>query len=147
MAAAGVGHACKRTADAIASARSQAEFTAPVHVAICPGAAAVPDAGRTGGLGDCIARLVTAFIWKSDRSLREQSAVHGCSSVTAIMVLPGRHLEVRGGSNRHGACDLPEDVLALAPPASVTRVALAGSAFRHREDPDIVRAARERDIL
>jgi hypothetical protein len=57
---------------------------------------------------------------KSDRSLREQSAVHRCSSVHGDHGF-GQYdaVEVRAGSNGHRASDLPEDVLGLgAPPES-----------------------------
>ena len=99
------------------------------------------DCNSVGGLGNRIHL-------KSDRSLRQQSAVHRCSSVH------GDHrfcqydaLEVRGGSNGHRASDRPEDVLGPGAagqghPHSASLVQRS----RHLEDPDIVRAARERDV-
>ena len=92
---------------------------------------------------------VTAFHLKSNRCLRQQSAVHRGSSVH------GDHgfrqydaLEVRGGSKSHRASDLPEDVLGQCPAGqSHPRTVGLLQRTRHLEDPDIVRATRERYIL
>jgi hypothetical protein len=85
---------------------------------------------------------------KSDCRLRQQSAAHRCSSVHRDhSFCQYDAFEVRGSSKRHSARDLPEDVLGQCA-AGQSHARSVGLLQRscHLEDPDIVRAARERDI-